>query len=111
MWNRVLIPPFKKVRNKAFAHFDLETMTSKKNLAIINLDDLIFICRKIEDIINEINRELKLPDVLFGIRTQDGAMRLVNFLRLGGERKEQIINPKTKDWHTTMAIINTGFSA
>ncbi|MBA9074738.1 hypothetical protein GGR22_002911 [Flavobacterium gossypii] len=86
------LKPFRKVRNKAFAHFDLETMTSQKTLEVIELDDLIFICNQIEDILNEVNRELNLPETLFGCRSQEGAMRLINFLRLGGERKKQIIN-------------------
>ncbi|MCU4190165.1 hypothetical protein M9Q43_13460 [Flavobacterium sp. HXWNR29] len=86
------IGPFKVARNKAFGHYDLESVMSKKEFDRLELDDLKIIFNSIEGIFNLIEVELGQSTKLYGFRIQTGAMRLLNFIRLGIEKKKEIIN-------------------
>ena len=93
----LLIASFKNSRNKAFTHFDLDIMLSKKRLEMLKLDDLILTIGYVSEIVNIVNSDLGKDVSLFGMKSHDGARRLIGILEMGMKHKEQIINQAKKN--------------
>ena len=86
------ILPFRTARKKAFAHFDLKILSSKEGLEVLQLDDFEFILSRFSTIINLVNGELTRDTFLFGIKSLEGAKRILAILTLGIETRNKLGN-------------------
>ena len=85
------ILPFKNVRKKAFAHYDLRILLDKKSLNILELDDFEWILLQFSTIINLISSELHGDTYLFGMKSLEGARRMMGILSKGLEYRNNLI--------------------
>ncbi len=89
------ISPFRNARKKAFAHFDLEILLSKQGLDLLKLDDIEWILSQFSVIINLVNSELQRDTYLFGMRSLEGARRIIGLLSMGIDYRNNLGKKET----------------